>query len=72
MTRRESNVSLKRLRHALIVKLPPQVNKAKSIFMVYHEMPEDDNCEDAGMSAILMYLRGSRHLVMPEEWRPVI
>ena len=49
-----------------------QVSLTSPLIALYASMEWGDLWEDASMMSVLRYLRGSKRLQIPSEWRPVI
>ena len=39
---------------------------------LFQDLPYDDLWADAGLSNCVRYVRGSKNLVIPDSWRPVL
>ena len=70
--------------HRLMCIIPAMINSAKEYCrqqnlpdranakQMFRDLDFDDLFEDAGMVDLIFYLRGNRHLKIPEEWRPYL
>ena len=49
-----------------------EIRAKTNIKELFANMPWDDAWHDAGMPAVVQYLKGNRHLRIPEDWKPYL
>lgn len=49
-----------------------KVDYTTDLKTLYASLEWGDGCDDAAMREVIVYLRGSRLLNIPEDWRPLL